>query len=489
MLSVIVKRFLNPAFWIVVSVTIAGLFVGVAAGTSPSLLVAALVAPFLLVYFFWDFERAVIGLLLIRSSLDTFSEGGIPAAYAIGLDALTLIYITVQLLTGRPVKTDWFWWCLAGWVAFHGLWLIFLPLGGLGFDTDPSLMRISLREWVRWFTLAMVYLLVMQLKDRLHPSKAISLLFFSLIPPVAFGLVQLLAPSSLPEELVRTGRGGQSAELAAQGVNISRINGTFGHPNTFALYLILFIALTWWKVNQAKKRWPWLVLMVLLTFVLVGTKALGALIMFSIFILLQALTKIDPSKLLASGIFLVIAVALFGSTEFGQARLLEISETPLLNPEIDVSRAILMRGNSFNWRIAQWVDVLGAWREHPLLGFGLDLSQFVPRENNLAPHNDYIRALVEQGLLGLAGLLTFLMMQLTRLLTLLKGSQGKSQRDLCSGLFAIGVALCVGMLADNVLSATPFWLYFLSVMAIAGWDWGVPKNTTLNAGSLEGEGS
>jgi O-antigen ligase len=473
-LPVVMKRFLNPAFWVVSSVVIAGLLVGVIAGTAPSLLVAAVVAPLFLTYFFWDFERAVIGLLILRSSLDVFSEGGIPAAYALGLNALTLIYVTVQLLTGRSVKTDWFWWCLAGWVAFQGLWLIFLPLGGLGFDA--SFLGTSIREWVRLFTLVMVYLLVMQLKDKIHPSKLISLLFLSLISPVVFGLIQVFAPSILPEGLILAGKGGEAAELAAQGLDVSRVNGTFGHPNTFAQYLVLFIALVWWKTSQVKQRWPWLLLLLLLTFVLVGTKALGALIMFSVFVLIQALTKIDPPKLFVSGVFLVIALALFGSTEFGQSRLLEISETPLLNPEIDISRAILIRGNSFNWRLAQWVEVLGAWKKHPFLGYGLDLSQFVPRDNNLAPHNDYIRAMVEEGLLGLAALLTFLTLQLTRLVSLLRRSQERAQYSLCGVLLAVGIAMCIVMLSDNLLSATPFLLYFWSAMAIAGWDWQKDEN-------------
>ncbi|MEO0376379.1 MAG: hypothetical protein AAF329_17515, partial [Cyanobacteria bacterium P01_A01_bin.17] len=97
----------------------------------------------------------------------------------------------------------------------------------------------------------------------------------------------------------------------------------------------------------------------------------------------------------------------------------------------------------------------------------------------------YIRALVETGLLGLAGLLTLLTVQFTRLLTLLKRSKGPSQRDLCSGLFAIGVAICFGMLTDNLFSSTPFWLYFWSVMAMAGWDWGNNPQNTQDDGDVD----
>jgi hypothetical protein len=67
-----------------------------------------------LIYFFTDFERAALGLLILRSSFDNFSEQQIPTVLSLGMDVLTLLYVTMLLLTGRTVHTDRFWWFFAG---------------------------------------------------------------------------------------------------------------------------------------------------------------------------------------------------------------------------------------------------------------------------------------------------------------------------------------------------------------------------------------
>ncbi|HEY9632035.1 MAG TPA: hypothetical protein V6D14_01430, partial [Coleofasciculaceae cyanobacterium] len=139
----------------------AGLVVGFLAGAQPVLPILALVAIAAVVFFFTSFEQAVLGLLILRSSLDVFSAQQLPAAFALGVDALTLLYVTVMLLTRQKVRTDGFWWFFAGWVLLQGVWVVLLPLGGLGLD--GSVLLDSIREWIRLFSWVMVYLLVMQL--------------------------------------------------------------------------------------------------------------------------------------------------------------------------------------------------------------------------------------------------------------------------------------------------------------------------------------
>lgn len=156
-------------FWVGVGGVVVGTVAGVLAGAKPLYLGLALGAAMVVVYFFADFERAVLGLLLLRSSLDVFSEQQLPAVLALGIDALTLLYVTVLLLTGRTVNTDGFWWFFAGWVMLQGLWPILCALGGLGLGS--SVLADSIREWARLFSWLMLYLLVMQLKDRLPPRR------------------------------------------------------------------------------------------------------------------------------------------------------------------------------------------------------------------------------------------------------------------------------------------------------------------------------
>ncbi|MUG99148.1 polymerase [Scytonema sp. UIC 10036] len=443
-----------------------GLVSGVLVGANPQLLGVALVGVIAIVWFFAKFQQAVLGLLILRSSLDIFSAQQLPAAFAIGLDALTLVYVTVQLLLGQSIKIDKFWWVLAFWIALQGLWVILLPLGGLGLD--GSYLLASVREWVRLFTWLMVYLLVMQLQDKVHPNQVVSSLFFGLIVPLTAATMQTFLPMSLlPPMLVNTA-------TDPTGGSVSRINGTLGHPNTFATFLLLFLGLTYWKQQQAQRRLPWLFLLGAIAFFFVGTKALFSLMMLATFIFVLLVPKLNIPNLLGGVVLFAIVIGLFTSTEFGQERLASIMETPLLNPDMDISRAILLSegdGNSFNWRLAQWTYLLGQWQHFPWLGFGLGISDSVS-QNGLLPHNDYVRALIEGGIVGMAAFLTFLSSHVVRLLQLIRSAPtGSSQRSLCQTLLAVFLAIPVGMITENIWSHTTLFFYWSTLIAVAGWNW------------------
>ncbi|MFN6536948.1 MAG: O-antigen ligase family protein [Nostoc sp. EkiNYC01] len=430
------------------------------------LVVGAIAVVFL---FFARFEQTVLGLLILRSGLDPFSAYQIPSLFAIAVDILTLLYVAVTLLTGQIVRTDKFWWLFAGWVALQGVGVILIPLEEQGLDAGAFID--SIREWVRLFSWLMVYLLVMQLQDRLHPQKIISALFFALILPLTAATIQMLVPVSLLPAILQATKDPISGE-------ISRINGTLGLSNTFATFLLLFIGLTYWKVNQSQRRWTWLILLGLLGFFYVNTKALFSLIMLGIFILVLIAPRLSLINLIGGAFLFAVVIVLFASTEFGQQRLTSLTQTPLLNPDLDISRAIILShgdGNSFNWRLAQWSLLMQAWEQSPILGYGLASSRYLTIYNNYA-HNDYVRALAEGGILGLLAFLFFLGIQATHLIQLLgRTSSTKAQQDLCRVLLAILAAVVVGMITENIWSHTTFFFYWWTLFAIAGWNWDRPN--------------
>lgn len=442
-----------------------GIITGFLIGMSPLLAGALLIAGAGLVCFFASFEQAVIGLLILRSSLDLFSGLQIPAAFAIAINALTLLYVVVALLTGKPVHTDKFWWFLAVWVLFQGLWVILLALGGLGMDS--SFLFSGIKVWLRYFSWLMVYLLVMQLKDRLHPEKIISSLLLSLVAPITVASMQIFVPASFLPAL-----------LTEQGKTGSNVSGTLGFPNGLGIFLTMFIALVWWKLNSSQKRLPWLMLLGLVSFVFVRTGYFTGLVAVLVLILFINSTKITPIRVIGVVLFCSAFIYLFGTTEFGQQRLAEIYQTPLLNPDIDASRAIILSygdGNSFNWRIAHWNYLLQAWTQFPIWGYGLDTSpvlgiRSLDTGNGYAPHNDYLRFLVEQGIVGLVGFLGFLIVQGIHLVNLLRKSPPKShQHNLSLLLTALFIANVFSMFSSNILDATTFFFYWWALVAIAGW--------------------
>ncbi|OKH54927.1 polymerase [Calothrix sp. HK-06] len=465
-----------PLVTFLVSACIAiGFAAGVAVGIQPLFMGLGVVVILALTYFFASFSQAVLVLLIVRSSVDIFSQLQIPSVLAVGIDILTLMYVTKMLLQQQKVHTDSFWWFFVAWIMMQALWVVLLPLGGLGLD--GAYLVDSLREWVRLFSWLMLYLLVMQLKDHVEPSVMLSQLLLGLIPPISLALLQMFLPSILPP-LLSANAGGEIGALVS-GTEI-RIRGTFGHPNSFATYLLLFISLTWWKLGEAKNRLPWLLLLGVLSMFFVSTKALFSLMMLATFVLVLIAPRLNLLKIIGGILFFMLVIGLFASTPFGQERLSSLANTPLLNPDIDISRAILLAqgdNNSFNWRLSQWTYLLEQWQHYPLLGFGLGLSTYVST-NQLLPHNDYVRALVEGGIVGFTTYILFFFAQGARLWSIIKSPLTiSSQRSLCLILFAFLLAVPVGMITENIWSHTTMFFYWWTILAIAGWQW-KPHTTT-----------
>lgn len=476
------NRFSRLSLWVGVIGVGVGIVAGLLVGIQPFLPIAALVAVAAVVFFFVRFEQAVLGLLILRSSLDVFSSLQLPAAFALGVDALTLLYVTVMLLTGQTIRTDRFWWFFASWVLLQGLWVILLPLGGLGLG--GWVLSESIREWIRLFSWLLVYLLVLQLKDRIPPKQLVYTLFWALIFPMIVALLQMLVPSALPPMLAPF----SGISIGSEGG--SRIRGTLGHPNTFVTFTLLFMGLTYWRLGQSKQRWPWMLLLGFLAFFYVSTKSLFSLMMLGTFIVVLIAPRLSLINLMGGILLFTIVIGLFGSTEFGKERLGSIGETPLGNPDIDIWRAILLSagdGNSFNWRIMQWTYLLEQWQLHPILGYGLGISAHVST-NQLYPHNDYVRALVEGGIVGFILFLLFFIVQIVRLIQLYRNpSSSREQRELCLVLLGILIAIPVGMITENIWSHTTLFFYWWALFSIVGWNWNEPpiaKNSTLTQPQL-----
>jgi O-antigen ligase len=453
--------------WIGLLGSLVGLAVGFLAGEKPLYPALLMGGIGIVLCLFRNPEVTILGLLVLRSALDPFSAQQLPAAFALGLDCLAVLYVIVMFLTKQKIYTDSFLWFFWGWIALQSLWVILLPLGGLGMD--GSQLPDSLREWIRLCSWSMAYLLVMQLKATMSPQKVASCLFWALLIPLSVATLQLVAPSLLPP--IFTG----STEASIGAIEeVSRINGTLGLANTFATFTLLFLLLTWWKIGQVKWQLPWFLLLGVLMFFLVGTKSLFILIMMVIAILVLVVPQLSLINLFGGITLFTIVFSLFASSEDGQQRLASVYNTPLLNPDIDVSRAVLLSAtdnNSFNWRIAQWTFLLQAWQQYPIFGYGLLTCSKLTVLHNYA-HNEYVRAITEGGIVGFIAFIGFFGAQIGWLLYLMhQALPGGAQRKFCWILLAMIVGIIVGMITENIWTHTTLFYYWWTLMAIAGWDW------------------
>lgn len=448
-----------------------GIAVGLMSGANPLYAGLLLLVPAATVFFFKNVEFSILALLILRSALDPFSERGVPGAFAIAFSALAFFYITARLLGKQPVQLDAFGWFFAGWILLQGIWVVLLPLGGL--DMGREQLPAAIREWVRISAWLMAYLLMYQMKGRLRPEQVINGLFLALVIPVSTAFLQMIVPGHLLPSFLA--------------VNVNqhdfRINGTLGVANTFVTFLILFIGLTYWKISTTKNRLPWFFLLGALVLCLVTTKVLVGIVMLVVLIAALVMPRLSFGNLIGAILLLTVMVGLFGSTEYGAERLTSVTQTPLLNPNIDVSRAILLAAsddNSFNWRIAQWSWLMDHWRHAPILGYGLQTTNLFGPMFAWA-HNDYVRVLVEEGIVGFILFLLFLGVQLLRLVRLIRSPfTERSQKSFCSVLIAFLLAAMVGMLTENVWSHTALFFYWFSLSAIVDWNWDEVQDEVLS---------
>ena len=424
------------------------------------------------------FEKTVIALVLVRTALDPFSQLGLTSLYGLSIHIITIISLGLKLLRREKIHADWFVLFFFSWIAIQSIWVILLPLNSLGLGA--SHFSTAIREWIRIAAFPMLYLLVMQLKTKIHPEKLASILFCSLAIPLTIATVQVFMPSILPEFLVPREYG--TIETS------SRIGGTMGHPNGFATFLIVFISLTFWKFNHSRLKPIWSLLFGVIAFFLVSTKAIIGLVMAGTSLVALVLFKAKPLNLVGVSILLSLIFLLFSSSGYGADKLSSIYNTPLLNPEISWSRAVLTSwydNNSFNWRIAQWTFLIDAWKEHPILGYGLQSSALITVKENYA-HNDYVRSLAEGGIIGFTSFIVLLVAQLFRILQLLtRNPSNHKQKDFCLTLLAIFISMLVGMLTENIWSQTVLYFYWFTLMALAGWDWDTGPS---NPPALEAKG-
>jgi O-antigen ligase len=444
-------------------ILLASILIGIAAATKPLLLTVGIVVAVGIALLYNKFEFSILSLLIIRSSLDPFSKFQLASLLALVIDAITIFYVVGCLLLHKKIKSDWWMIFLLFWTLLTAFWPLATFLGWLPKESEA--LSLGIREWIRVASYGAIYSLVMQLRDRIPGQKVLSYLLLSLVVPISVAFGQLYFPTRLWKELLPFDEGGHT-----------RIYGTLGHPNTFAAYLLLMGSLAWWKYRAtAQKRW--LALIGVLTFIYLKTNSLAGIAMILVLIGVLGLPRLSFKSFATASLAITLALGIFISTDVGRARLDILQQTPLLNGDFSISKAINLSyidGNSFSWRIAQWSYLIKAWEHSPLIGYGLGTTEILTPFHNGA-HNDFIRALAETGLVGLFMFLVLWTALFVRIAdSWRQAPPDSSQKELCLVMLGIYAAITVGMTTEHFWQTTAFYFYWLAIIAVAGWKW--PKD-------------
>lgn len=387
--------------------------------------------------FLFGKRRFVEAVLLTRSVCDPLFDLTKPelGRSDIGLGAilnLAMIAAALAFIAGRPnVRLS-----VPLWV-----WGPFLAVGLAAVPGAPEPMA-ALRLWLVLVSHAAFFVLPFYMVDRPQDLvRYFTLMIAASVLPAAYAFVQLALGWAETEDG-------------------TRVSGTFSHPNIFAFYLIVVLALALFllsarslHVSPKLKRWLTLYVPVLLVLMLLTKtrSAWGATaLMMAVFAL-----RLDRRYL----VYLMAAPLLV-----------------LLVPAIGDRIADLQQGNyneayaklnSYAWRELLWQSSLSwAW-ERPVFGYGLEafayhVAEFFPMPifgGTIDSHNVYIQLIFEAGAIGLAA---FVWMH-ARILWLLSAL---IRRGCVEAWMLLAMSACYLLMAyaDNMLYyLTPSWYFWFAL--------------------------
>lgn len=326
-------------------------------------------------------------------------------------------------------------------------WLIFIiiALASIYFSFNAYL---SLAESLRLLSILAIYCLAyFLLKSESDLKNLIKAIIASAIIPSLLALWQFYTATGLT--------------VPFEGI-YNRIYGTFAHPNLFAYYLLLPLTLSLYLFLSGKKKQINNILYFLfagfLTIILTLTFTRGAWLSLLIIIAIIGVLRYRA---------LLLAALIFASLAYFLIAPINYRVNDLISGRAD---------SSIQWRLDLWRDVKEYVKVRPWLGYGagvandLILNKRGERFGSSDPHNDYLKIIIENGLIGL---LTYLSLIVGLFINLIKkySTAGRTEFKILI-LTAIGLSIAFYFMsaADNILRNTAlmwsFWALLGAVLAI-----------------------
>lgn len=396
------------------------------------------------------FAAFVLFILGVRASVDLFKLSGASAGNTVtntatsrGMDPSSILGILFLLAAAL--------WLIAQYARNGSLRgsrlrvaLVAFVAAGAVSTLGSSQRAASGLETLRILAVVMMYIVLEQLiTDRAMLKRVLMAAYVSMLFPLlytVFGFLKHDPPSEVKG-------------------SFTRITGPFSQANTFARYLafmIVFgIAVFPYLSRRGKVAMAGL-LSVSGVFLLL-TLTRGALIAAVIGVLIVGI--VQRSRALLGG-FVIAAVAATIAVPGLASRFAELGSSQ--------TAGAAPTGNTLAWRLNYWTEVLPLANSNPVTGIGLNMTQY-QTDAAKQPHNDYIRAYVETGVLGLATYVAMLGAMVGSARRAVRRSRPRTlERGVAAG--ALGCAWCfiVSSAAANVMSnVVSLWYLFTFTAAAA----------------------
>ncbi|MFH1766715.1 MAG: O-antigen ligase family protein [Patescibacteria group bacterium] len=397
-------------------------------------------------------ERLLLIFLLIRPAVDYWSSAEFGSIFGVSLNLnaflafLFLLWSSVMLIIhSEKIKA------LPLKIIFPITTLFFLITAIYSVDTTTTVIEV-----IKFSNLGlMLFISYIFVSSRIINAKEILItIAFSAVIPIAVALWQLVSGTGLDTFGIR-----------------GRLYGTLGHPNVFS-FLLLFIFMLhtqystivpaeFWKKRKELKIFVYILLLVLLALTYTRIAFVG----LAVFLVIIGLIKYRKMLIIVT----ITAVSFYALIPVANTILIKYANTNLESYTI-IHRLTTRNqdADSITWRSSLIKESLPIIYKEPLMGYGYGTFPLVWEEqraldhiwdDSSEAHNDYLRMLMEGGLIGIAlyGLL-LLKLLITSTKPLFKSVEKRYEYM----YFFAWVLIFGGMgLTDNMLSHTPvMWLTF-----------------------------
>jgi len=236
--------------------------------------------------------------------------------------------------------------------------------------------------------------------------------------------------------------------------DVSRVQGTFVHPNPFATYLVILLCLAVGLLSTVRARQR-LALSQRLGLA-VYTAAVGGVLVLTYARTAWAAAVLGLAYLVSRRRAWVLPILV-------AALLVTVVAVPSVGSRLTDLRAAKpipgVPSNSLSWRVSYWRTLIPIGNRNPMTGIGLEMVQRV-MPIGLPPHNGFVQAYVETGILGLGALLVAVAGMWVTLRRRVREARTTLELTLGYVGVAIGLGLGLQLFTENLLTQTMVYWYF-----------------------------
>ena len=379
------------------------------------------------------FSLFVLAFLVVRPVVDAVDVGSVGSSGLVSsaLGALLVgpgvVWLAAQAAAGRLRPPSLLVWALLALVAS------FVTASLQSAAPLPGLQQAA-RSAAVVVLVAVLHQVLVTAADVRRTAWALAL---APVVPLVVGAVQL-----------GTGRG------LADSQGILRAVATFEHPNTFGFFLVLVLTavVASWRHLTPGLRLAATPVALLAGVELLSTYSRGGWLTLTVCLLVVAAVQ---SRVL----FLVLPLG-------GAVAALAVPGVAARFSDLTESQSVYgTEGNSFIWRTEQWGDLLAQVDlADLLLGQGPQASV---RLTGAAPHNDFVRVLVENGLVGLVAYVAVLVALLALGVRCLGEARTPLARATAVTSLAVSVGFVVNSFGANLVNQVVLLTYVMALAALA----------------------